>query len=131
MILLTADQIRAWDSSTIQNEPISSYNLMERASSVFTDWFSTIYDKQRPILIFCGTGNNGGDGLAIARFLHYLRYEVSVYICRISKNETDDFAKNLVKIQNLNTSILRGGILENEAFPTRSEEHTSELQSPC
>ena len=118
MILLTADQIHAWDSFTIQNEPISSYNLMERASSVFTDWFSTIYDTQRPILIFCGTGNNGGDGLAIARFLHYLRYEVSVYICRISKNETDDFAKNLVKIQNLNTSILRGGILENEAFPT-------------
>ena len=118
MILLTADQIRAWDSFTIQNELISSYNLMERASSVFTDWFSTIYDAQRPMLIFCGTGNNGGDGLAIARFLHYLQYDVHVYICRLSKNETDDFAKNLVKIQGLNASILKGSILENGAFPT-------------
>ncbi len=117
MKLLTADQIHAWDSFTIQNEPISSYNLMERASSVFTDWFSTIYDTQRPILIFCGTGNNGGDGLAITRFLHYLRYDVGVYICRISKNETVDFAKNLGKIQGLNSSILRGDIFEQNAFP--------------
>ena len=118
MKLLTADQIRAWDSFTIQNELISSYNLMERASSTFTDWFSTIYDTERPVLIFCGTGNNGGDGLAIARFLHYLRYDVGVYICRISKNETADFAKNLAKIQRLDASILRGGILEQDAFPT-------------
>ena len=117
MTLLPADQIRAWDSFTIQNEPISSYNLMERASSVFTDWFSMIYDTQRPLLIFCGTGNNGGDGLAIARFLYYLRYDVSVYICRISKNETADFVKNLVKIQDLEASILRGYILEEDAFP--------------
>ncbi len=131
MELLTADQIRAWDSFTIQNEPISSYNLMERASSIFTDWFSTIYDNQRPVLIFCGTGNNGGDGLAIARFLHYLRYDVGVYICRISKNETDDFARNLVKIQGLEGTILlrneipiesgRGYILEQDTFPTISE----------
>ena len=85
MKLLTADQIRAWDSFTIQNEPISSLGLMERASSVFTDWFSMIYDNQKPVLIFCGTGNNGGDGLAIARFLHYLLYDVRVYICSISK----------------------------------------------
>ncbi len=117
MKLLTADQIHAWDLFTIQNEPISSYNLMERASSVFTDWFSTIYDIQRPILIFCGTGNNGGDGLATARFLHYLRYNVGVYICRISKNETIDFSKNLEKIQGLCSSILRGDIFEQDAFP--------------
>ena len=97
MILLTADQIHAWDSFTIQNEPISSYNLMERASSIFTDWFSTIYDTQRPILILCGTGNNGGDGLAIARFLHHLRYDLSVYVCRISKNETTGFAKLFIE----------------------------------
>lgn len=118
MKLLTADQIRAWDSFTIQNEPISSYNLMERASSIFTDWFSTIYDSKRPILIFCGTGNNGGDGLAIARFLHYLRYDVGVYICRISKNETADFSKNFDTIQRLDASILRGYLLEQDTFPT-------------
>ncbi len=117
MELLTADQIRAWDSFTIQNEPISSYNLMERASSIFTDWFSTIYDNQRPVLIFCGTGNNGGDGLAIARFLHYLRYDIGVYICRLSKNETDDFARNLVKIQDLDAVILRGEVLGQDTFP--------------
>lgn len=118
MKLLTADQIRAWDSFTIQNEPISSLGLMERASSVFTDWFAMIYDAQRPILIVCGTGNNGGDGLVIARYLHLLRFNVTVYICQISKNETADFAKNLEKLSNLDPFILRGWISENDAFPT-------------
>ncbi len=118
MKLLTADQIRAWDSFTIQNEPISSYNLMERASSIFTDWFSRIYDTQRPVVILCGTGNNGGDGLAITRFLYYLRYDVGVYICQISKNKTEDFSKNLEKIQELDASILRGAISEQDTFPT-------------
>ena len=118
MKLLTADQIRAWDSFTIQNEPISSLGLMERASSVFTDWFSMIYDNQKPVLIFCGTGNNGGDGLAIARFLHYLLYDVRVYICSISKNETADFAENLRNLSDLDPFILRGWISEKDAFPT-------------
>lgn len=118
MKLLTADQIRAWDSFTIQNEPIASLSLMERASAVFTDWFSMIYDAQRPVVVVCGTGNNGGDGLVIARYLHLLRFNVSVYICPISKNETADFSKSLVNLTDLDPFILRGGISEHDAFPT-------------
>lgn len=117
MKLLTSDQIREWDAFTIQNEPIPSYHLMEHASSVFTDWFSRIYDNQRPVIIFCGTGNNGGDGLAIARFLHYLQYDVSIFICRISRNETTDFVFNLEKINDLDATLLKGYISESEDFP--------------
>ncbi|MBL7816270.1 MAG: NAD(P)H-hydrate dehydratase [Saprospiraceae bacterium] len=116
-MLLTTEQIRAWDSYTIDNEPISSYDLMERASSVFTEWFISLYDTSKPIILLCGTGNNGGDGLVIARFLHLLQYQVSVFICHITKNESVDFTKNLEKLNELNVPILRGEIFEHQSFP--------------
>ena len=118
MKLLTAEQIRAWDAFTIKNEPITSYDLMGRASTVFTDWFSKNYNQHQPIIIFCGTGNNGGDGLAIARLLSLLRYEVHVFICRISKNETEGFAQNLKLLNQIDLSILRGDFVENDVFPS-------------
>ena len=118
MKLLTAEQIRAWDAFTIKHEPITSYDLMERASTVFIDWFSKNYNPHQPIIIFCGTGNNGGDGLAIARLLSLLRYEVHVFICRISKNETEGFAQNLKFLNQIDLSILRGDFVENDVFPS-------------
>jgi ADP-dependent NAD(P)H-hydrate dehydratase / NAD(P)H-hydrate epimerase len=116
MKLLTSDQIRAWDSYTIKNEPILSIDLMERASIVFCDWFSTLYDAENTIHIFCGTGNNGGDGLAIARLLHQRFYNVKVIICHISLSESEDYKTNLARLP-LRSEILRGYINENDVFP--------------
>jgi ADP-dependent NAD(P)H-hydrate dehydratase / NAD(P)H-hydrate epimerase len=116
MKLLTADQIRAWDAYTIEHEPITSIDLMERASTVFTDWFSTLYNAENTVYLFCGTGNNGGDGLAIARLLHQRFYNVKVFICRISTSESDDFKTNLSRLP-LRSEILRGYINEQDAFP--------------
>jgi NAD(P)H-hydrate epimerase len=113
MILLTTDQIRAWDAYTIQHEPISSTDLMARAAAAFTDWFIKLYPPARPIILFCGTGNNGGDGLAIARILHILTYDVSVYICRLSSHESPDFTINYERLPE-KEKILRGSILEKE-----------------
>ena len=74
--LLTSSQIREADAYTIANEPISSINLMERASKAFVGWFINHFpDKKQPISVYCGTGNNGGDGLAIARMLNDLHYK--------------------------------------------------------
>lgn len=79
MKLLNASQIREWDQYTIQNEPISSFNLMERAARACAKWMlqnivsNTYY-------IFCGKGNNGGDGLAIARLLNNVGKEVKVFV---------------------------------------------------
>jgi ADP-dependent NAD(P)H-hydrate dehydratase / NAD(P)H-hydrate epimerase len=116
MKLLTADQIRAWDAYTIEREPITSIDLMERASTVFTDWFSSLYDSENTVNIFCGPGNNGGDGLAIARLLHQRFYNVKVFICRISTSESDDFKTNLSRLPS-RSEILRGYLNEHDAFP--------------
>jgi ADP-dependent NAD(P)H-hydrate dehydratase / NAD(P)H-hydrate epimerase len=120
MKLLTTNQIRAWDAYTIEHEPITSCDLMERAASVFTDWFSALYDADKTVHIFCGTGNNGGDGLAIARLLHQRFYNVKVSICRISSSESDDFKTTLARLP-LRSEILSlhlgGYVNEGDALP--------------
>ena len=78
--LFTAQQIRAWDQFTIENEPISSIDLMERASLAFVHWFEKQYNTAHPIFIYAGPGNNGGDGLAIARLLNDRNYTVEVVL---------------------------------------------------
>ncbi len=92
MKIFSAAQIRNWDQYTIQNEPIASFDLMERASMIFTNWFTQKYDyKDNSIHLFCGSGNNGGDGLVIARLLHHLFYKVKIYHCKIGKTNSPDF----------------------------------------
>src|SRR5690606_24173926 len=98
--LITAAQFRQADQHTIETEPIASIDLMERASRAFVETFTLLYpDNNTPILICCGTGNNGGDGLAIARLLQQGGYDsIAVWIARFSENETADFATNLARL---------------------------------
>lgn len=69
MKILNAEQNRLMDAYTIQNEPISSLDLMERAASACAHWIMNHTSKDQSILVYCGSGNNGGDGLAITRIL--------------------------------------------------------------
>ena len=100
MKILTPQQISALDAYTIANEPIKSIDLMERASNAFVNWFIQQFpDTERlPIRIFCGPGNNGGDGLAIARLLYRKHYQVAIYICKIGNQPSPDFTKNLKRL---------------------------------
>lgn len=97
MKIFSAEQIRNWDAYTIKHEPISSLDLMDRASLTFVKWFETQFpfkDGQN-IHIVCGTGNNGGDGLAIARLLQQRHYDVKVYIYPLGALKTANFDANL------------------------------------
>ena len=91
MRILTSSQVREWDQFTIDHEPILSIDLMERAASACTDWILQHYPSQKSFVVFCGKGNNGGDGLAIARMLTGHGIEVSVYILEFGHLGTDDF----------------------------------------
>ncbi len=99
MKIFSASQIREWDAYTIANEPISSLNLMERASNIFTEWFVEQFPHvHQKIKIICGVGNNGGDGLAIARLLYRKFYNVEVFIYRFNKNGSTDFNANVKRL---------------------------------
>lgn len=92
MKLFTTEQIRAWDAYTIEQEPVASAKLMNRAAQAFSDWFMGLYpDTERPVCIFAGTGNNGGDGVAVARLLHYKFYTVQLFICDFGGKRSADF----------------------------------------
>ena len=92
MKIFTSDQIRAWDQFTIKNEPISSIALMNRAARAFSDWFVHLYpNTNRPVVVIAGTGNNGGDGLAVARYLHQHFYEAKVLVYNLEGKKSADF----------------------------------------
>ncbi|HWI91139.1 MAG TPA: NAD(P)H-hydrate dehydratase [Flavisolibacter sp.] len=101
MQILNAQQIRAWDAYTIQHEPVSSIDLMERAASKCLDWIEKKQWQKKSFKIFCGKGNNGGDGLAIARMLFQLGYNVSVYIPEFGRAGSEDFQINLQRLHEL------------------------------
>lgn len=94
MKILNVDQIRALDQYTIQHEPIAPINLMERAALAFVDWFADHFSTSTAIKLFCGLGNNGGDGLAIARLLLEREYRIDVFVVRYAPRESDDFMHN-------------------------------------
>ena len=94
--LLISSQIREADAYTIANEPIASIDLMERAAKAFVGWFINHFpDNKQSIAVYCGMGNNGGDGLAIARMLKDHQYlHVDVEIASFSSKSSDDFNTN-------------------------------------
>lgn len=97
--LLTSEQTRLVDEFTIRQEPVRSIDLMERAATAFTNAFVAHYpDKATAITVYCGTGNNGGDGLAIARLLSLQGYSVKVRVARFSGKSTKDFDGNLARL---------------------------------
>lgn len=98
MYLYTVNQIQSWDQFTIQNEPISSIMLMERAAISFTKWLLNNYSSKNPVVIFAGNGNNGGDALAVGRLLRNLRFDVTIYSIQLNNNLTEDCLTNLKKL---------------------------------
>lgn len=98
MKILNAQQIREWDQWSIQHEPVASTELMERAAGKCVGWLEENIYFDNHFIIFCGKGNNGGDGLAIARMLSQRDCKVSVYILEFGHLGTQDFQINLERL---------------------------------
>ncbi|MGW1455647.1 NAD(P)H-hydrate dehydratase [Salegentibacter agarivorans] len=95
MKILSAEQLKEADEVTLKTEGISSTRLMERAASlVFNEIHTRLEGADINIKIFCGIGNNGGDGLVVARLLHKYGYKVEVYVVNYSDKRSDDFLVN-------------------------------------
>jgi len=103
-------QIREADRYTIAHEPISSANLMERAAGLCFEWIrEKIPDTKQKFVVFAGSGNNGGDGLVIARMLHDSGYSVDVSLIHLSDNLSPDCKLNLDRLK----KKLKVNIIEN------------------
>lgn len=100
MKIFRSDQIREIDEFTIKNEPISSTGLMERAAMQLFSWIAGRYGRGEHFVVFTGPGNNGGDGLALARMLSLNEYSVDVYYVNISEKKSADWETNFHRIEN-------------------------------
>jgi hydroxyethylthiazole kinase-like uncharacterized protein yjeF len=93
--LLSPDSLREIDAETIRIQKINSFDLMEKAGTFCAKAILRIIPESKPVFVFCGSGNNGGDGLVIARILFEKGYEVNVFTLITGKSSTTDFQKNM------------------------------------
>lgn len=122
MKIFTAAQIREWDQYTIREEPVPSIELMERAARQCADWLSIHLSSNQIFHIFCAKGNNGGDGLAIARILSQRHLQVAVHILEFGHKGTNDFQANLARLHQIPEVPIRF---------IQSEEHFQVLDEDC
>lgn len=101
MKILSVSQIRDCDIFTIENEPIASINLMERAAKKCADYINNHFLKTQKIYIFCGNGNNGGDGFAIARMLYQKGFDVEIFIDKSNLNFSKDAKINWDRVKEI------------------------------
>lgn len=116
--ILSSEQIRKVDQFTIQNQPIASIDLMEKASKAFVSWFLKKHGVRNLIKVFCGTGNNGGDGMVISRLLIEYGCEVEVYLIGSISNGTEDFRINLERLKKMHNPV---ELKKEEDFPVLSQ----------
>lgn len=106
--------MRSADEATISHEPISSENLMERAATACYQWLQTHFASAQTYAIVCGVGNNGGDGLVLARLLKENGQQVNLFVVGSTDKASADFIANLQKLNGIspvyitNTEDLNG-----------------------
>ena len=116
MKLFTCEQIKEIDKNTIEHEPVASIDLMERAAGQLYKWITGWLGPGEHFVIFAGTGNNGGDGLAVARMLAENRYSVDVYFVKFSENISPDCEVNLNRLKNV-TGVTISILTSADQFP--------------
>lgn len=105
MKIFKAEQIREWDAYTIKNESITSIGLMERAASKCVEWLISHFSQEADYDVYCGQGNNGGDGLAVAKLLNEKGYKVNVTILKLKDKGSVDFEENLARLRGTNVEV--------------------------
>ena len=122
MKIFSSEQIHAWDRATIRESKISPLALMERAATACFDWIiENVAIRNRPFTIFCGVGNNGGDGLVIARKLCQKGFRIQVFVVQFREKQTEEFLVNLNRLKELTDQIT---ILDGNTGMAEPEEET-------
>lgn len=122
MKIFPTTSIRQLDAYTIENEPISSIDLMERAARALADAIAGRWGTETPFTVFAGPGNNGGDALALSRLLAQKGYRVEVYLFNTKGTLSADCEANKERLSGVS------GVLFNEVTtqfipPTLTADH--------
>src|SRR5690554_5197263 len=97
--IISGHDVKSLDQAYIRDTGITSFDLMERAASAFCKWFEgQTKFRDSSIAVFCGTGNNGGDGLAVSRMLFLKGYNLRVFYLGDRATASPDFTANYRKL---------------------------------
>ncbi|RYE25273.1 MAG: NAD(P)H-hydrate dehydratase [Sphingobacteriales bacterium] len=107
MKIFSASQIRACDAYTIHASGTSSADLMERAANACVKWINEHLPQDSVFIVLCGTGNNGGDGLAITRLLHQQGYGAKAFLLQMNSELSADCQLNLDRLKAIDSSLLQ------------------------
>lgn len=103
MKIATGNMVRQLDQFAIETLKIPSLLLMENAALKV---IRNLDLSQSYFVVVCGRGNNGGDGLAVARHLRALGREVDVYFVSEEDSGTPDTLTNLAICRNLQINVV-------------------------
>lgn len=121
MKIFSGKQIYDADKFTIKKQQITSEQLMERAAIQIFNWIhSRMQGAQAKIHLFCGIGNNGGDGLVLARHLNEHGYNLDVHIVNYSDSRSEDFLINLDRLKE--KGVWPNFLNEGATFPAIAQE---------
>ncbi len=121
MKIFSAAQIKACDSYTIKAANIQSSELMENAALKCTQWLTKNLPSESVYLVLCGGGNNGGDGLAIARMLHHFGYGVKAFLLQHTSDYSKDNLHNFENLKHIDNDLVE--LVPLDTFITDIPEH--------
>ena len=104
-ILVTGKQMKQLDQSTIKQMGIPSLVLMERAALAVFDCLKQHFPLKKTLVV-CGSGNNGADGVAVARLLHLAGYPVDLYLAGNHTSFTEEMNIQWQAAKNYQVSIV-------------------------
>src|SRR5918999_4150128 len=115
MLVVTAEQMREIDRLTIQKYGVPSLDLMERAGEGIAQAILERFGRpaKKGVLVVAGKGNNGGDGLVVARLLKKKRFSCAVVLLSKRDEVSPDAAENLrafLKVKGKISEIDEGGL---------------------
>lgn len=119
MKIFLTEQIKEIDDFTIKHEPVASIDLMERAAGQVFKWITERYGRSDRFVVFAGPGNNGGDGLALARMLAAERYDIEVHYVNFTDKTSPDWGKNRKRLE-AEAKIRLNNLTNTDQFPVIS-----------
>lgn len=117
MKILTGGQFKELDKYTVEHEPISPIDLMERASTAITNELVSRWDNQTRFFVFAGPGNNGGDALAVSRMLAQKGYSAEVYLFNVSGKLSEECETNKTRLT-MYPNVRLTEVMNQFTFPT-------------
>lgn len=123
MKIFNNDALRAIDRATIENEGVTSMELIERAAEAISLEIMSRWRTNKRVSVFAGSGNNGADALVVARLLIEQGYETEIYLFNVGGNKLSKECRqcrdNLLEIEGVNFTE----VIDNFNLPALGPEH--------